>query len=623
MIKSKVVAASICLMICSLLWANSLYGDVTSEGKILLAENKKAAFTIVLPETPSTTQKFAGSELKEYLKKISSADFSISSDQHVKNKGIFIETGEGQNEEGYTITVREDNIILSGNSDRATLYAVYDFLNRLGCQWIAPDFTFYNGAAEYIPKKTTLYYKTLGHVDEQPRFTYRKLDVDQGRSHNAKNLKKIIDWMPKLRFNTLQVPLDYRGNGKVKWTNWREGLTPELEKRGLILEVGGHGYENFLNAEMEKGRLFEEHPDWFGKDSNCKPNPSKDLVFNTQNPEAVQYFINNVIKYLQDNPEIDVFDLWPPDSAKWSECSEWDNYGTPAERQARFINEVNKAIKKIRPDIRLQTIAYAKTVLPPEEENLDDNIIVDFCPINQSFEKQIYDSSSSNNANYVEAIYAWKNKFQGDFGVYSYFRKYAWHSLPNVIPRYIQRDMQFYANVPIQGISTYSEPGDWATYELNHYTLGEVAWDPQVNVDSLINNFGYSRYGNVWQDVKKAYALLENTVRLYGNIPFTELKSENKINQALQRIQKQIDELDKLSVDAKIFENIKKLKLMLKYAYLDLQIQKLKAADNEPKILHEKVETLVNFLEENDNEGLFLLTDNDNMPRFMRYYGFD
>jgi hypothetical protein len=619
----KVKLINSVLMLWAVLLVSNTFGYTSPTQKVLLAKNERAFYTIVLSSNPTPTQKFAGAELKKYLQRISHADFTISSNQEIKGEAIFLKKSDGQ-EEGYSISIRDKDIVLAGNSDRSVLYAVYDFLHRLGCRWIAPEFSFYNGEAEHIPDKPALFYEASEDVYEQPVFTYRKLDVDQGRSHNVENLKKLINWMPKLRFNTLQIPLDYRGNGNVQWEKWSEELTPELEKRGLMIEVGGHGYENFLNANMEDGQLFNKHPEWFGKDSTCQPSPSKHLVFNTRNSEAVQYFIQNVINYLQEHPEIDIFDFWPPDVARWSECPEWENFGPPADRQAKLVNEVLSEVRKIRPDLRLQIIAYAKALLPPEEVNLDKDILVDFCPIDQNFEKQIYDSSSVNNSNYLKAIHSWRTKFKGEIGIYSYYRKYAWRSLPNVIPYYIQGDLQFYAGISLQGISIYSEPADWGTYELNHYILGKVAWNPQADLGSLMNNFAKVRYGTFWKSAKDAYESLENTVRNYGSIPFTDLKSQEKIEQSLQRVHQQLSELEELkelSDDEIVSANISRLLLMLKYAYLDLQIQKDRALDDvTDEIIYEKVEKLVSFLENNHNKGMFLLSDQNNLARYINHY---
>ena len=147
--------------------------------------------------------------------------------------------------------------------------------------------------------------------------------------------------MPKARFNTLMVPMDYGGRGRVRWDAWRDALVPELERRDLIVEVGGHGYQNFLGPEMEEGALFERRPEWFGRDSSCRPSRAERLVFDSENADAVAYLLRNVVDYVAARPELDIFDFWPPDGARWAECAEWVARGTPADRQARLVVAVD------------------------------------------------------------------------------------------------------------------------------------------------------------------------------------------------------------------------------------------------------------------------------------------
>jgi len=247
--------------------------------------------------------------------------------------------------ESYSIGVTGQRILLNAGSDRALLYAVYDLLSRLGCCWFAPEFSFYKGVAEYVPHQPLLYYRSSGMVDQRPVFTYRKLDVEEGQTHNIENLKQLINWMPKLRFNTLMIPINYQGAGRVKWDKWRDELTPELKKRGLMIEVGGHGYQNYMNAGMDNGALFSQHPDWFGKNKDCKPDKAEYMVFNTFNNDAVHYFTNSILNYLKQHSEIDIFDLWPPDGAHWADCPEWQKWASPEDRQAQLLARVDSAVK--------------------------------------------------------------------------------------------------------------------------------------------------------------------------------------------------------------------------------------------------------------------------------------
>ena len=324
---------------------------------------------------------------------------------------------------------------------------------------------------------------------------FRKLYVEEGHSHTPENLAQLVEWMPKVGFNTLVVPADYQGKGKVKWDTFRERVTPECQEAWITIEVGGHGYQNFLNASMEDGKLFEQHPEWFGQDASGKRSNNPSHVFCSSNPQAVDYLIKNFIAYVKDRPEIQIYDFWPPDGAKWCDCEECKKLGAPADREAILVGEVQKRVKEVRPDLRLEFIAYQLAITPPEHAKVDKSILVDFCPINQQFDHPINDPAAEKNANYADALVAWRKAFDGDISIYSYYRKYAWDSLPVMIPHYMQKDLQWYAGVPVQGISSYSEPADWGTYELNHYVLAVLGADPNADVDAVIKKFCDARYG--------------------------------------------------------------------------------------------------------------------------------
>jgi hypothetical protein len=429
--------------------------------------------------------------------------------------------------------------------------------------------------------------------------------------------------MPKARYNTLQVPLDYGGGGRVRWDNWRQALTPELDRRGLDIEVGGHGYQNFLNPEMEGGKLFERHPDWFGKDAQCRPSRAEHLVFDTSNPDAVAYLIANVIRYVKAHPEIDILDFWPPDGARWAECKEMEKLGTPQDRQARLVNQVAAALREVRPGLRLEMIAYAHAKLPPETVRLDPSVLVDFCPIGQNFDVPIDDPAGSNNALYVDAIRAWRRDFDGDIGLYSYYRKYAWRSLPVQIPHYMQQDMKWYSGVPLQGISTYSEPADSYTYELNHYTLGHLAWDLAVDVDSLIADYAAARYGTAGEAARAALATLEDDFRLRGSIPYSAADTPEQIAAARAELGVRAAALSTARTSGTLTAaeraNLDRLVLMLGFAGRDLRIREARARGAKDDAVAPMVRELVDFLTANGDRGVFLTRRGD-LARYTRLY---
>ncbi len=319
------------------------------------------------------------------------------------------------------------NVCFIGMTGRSTLYAVYQFLDSAGCSFLAPQFSHYKGSAEVVPHSPDI---SLVHdLHSSPSLSFRKLYVEEGHSHTTNNLKQMVEWMPKVGYNTLVIPTNYQGQGKVKWDNWRDALTPELQKRGITIEVGGHGYQNFLNADMEDGHLFDQHPEYFGEDASGQRHREPQRVFCTSNTQAVDYLTRNFLTYLKDRPEIQIYDFWPPDVAHWCECDKCRALGTPSDRQAILVAHIKREAAKACPNVRLEVLAYHTSITPPEHERIDKSILLDYCPINQQFDFAIDDPTAKINADYAQHLLEWRKAFDGDISIYSYYRKYAWDSL--------------------------------------------------------------------------------------------------------------------------------------------------------------------------------------------------
>src|SRR5205807_2074037 len=120
---------------------------------------------IVSPKNASATESFAAEELQRYLREMSGADAKIVHDPPDSTDWLIVANNDkvrppflpdnfppSRQDDGYSITGAANAIVLSGKTDRATLHAVYAFLDSVGCRFLAPQLDHYRGSAEAIPK---------------------------------------------------------------------------------------------------------------------------------------------------------------------------------------------------------------------------------------------------------------------------------------------------------------------------------------------------------------------------------------------------------------------------------------------------------------------------------------
>ncbi len=369
-------------------------------------------------------------------------------------------SAETMSKDSFVIAVDEETVVLASCSGRGLLYAVYTLLEDLGACFIAPKFPFYEGAAEFIPLLSRVVLRP-GLSVYAPSFELRKLRVEEGWSHTTDYLVAIIDWMGKNRFNVLCVPTDYQGLGVTCWDDFREELMTHLECRGIMLESGGHGYQSFLPYS----RYGTSHPRWF---SGTEPRD----VFRVTERGALELYVRNVAEYLEQRPEIRIFEAWPPDYARWPE-PDLKILGSPENIQATVANALLKELRARRLAVAVDVLAYYNAKRPPSVP-LDSSVWVEYAPFHRDFSVSI---GAPGNRDVARVLEEWRSSSpERRVCIYSYYVKYAWHSLPILVHPVMADDLAWYRGLGISGVGHFSEPGNWITYELTHWLLGRLMW---------------------------------------------------------------------------------------------------------------------------------------------------
>lgn len=481
---------AVCLAMC-------LVGTPATAESLKLAESGKSNYVILTGDKPGTVDVFAARELQKYLEKMTGAKLPI---QTYAGKSPFIAVGEccgldvpsrWEGDDGYRIRSVGSNIALKGAIPRGTLYAVYDFLERLGCWWFSPDAEGMKGHSEYVPSRPTL---TIPAMDvlEQPLMKYRKRDP--GGYYGPSSWDLIFDFTAKSRANTIALHTEvYEGS--------RDQIKRELEKRGMRLEIGKHG---IMPELLSQKKYFAAHPEWFGMIDGKRTDDGR-VVFETTNPEAVATFASNLVAYLKTRPEVDAFQIWPPDGCKWSQSPESLAAGPPSELMALLVQQATKAVKAAGLRTRIMTIAYQQIIEPPKNMAFDKDNMVDFCPITRDYSMPLDDKRSAENVRLNKALLGWTKNFPGEVVHYSYYSKGSWSSLPVAEPEQVASDVKYWRKVGEVGTDIYCSPRDWLAREVHHLAFARASWDPNFDVAKWYDEYLAMRFGAAADAMKRYY----------------------------------------------------------------------------------------------------------------------
>jgi hypothetical protein len=216
--------------------------------------NRGQAWPILLAAEAHPTARLAAEELQVYLRRISDRIAPIADGLPDPAMPCVEMLCEESASDGFVREVRADRIRLIGRSPRGLLNAVYDLLEELGCRWYYPGVQ-----GERVPRQMNVVLP-LGIKDEEPFLPGRILIL--GHDQYLKNVLEWIEWASRNRFTGLFFhpwpPRSWGGRYEKLWRQMSVEATPELQRRSMSIEYGGH-----LLAGLLPRRLFWRHRERF------------------------------------------------------------------------------------------------------------------------------------------------------------------------------------------------------------------------------------------------------------------------------------------------------------------------------------------------------------------------
>lgn len=481
-----------------------------------LTINGKANSCVILPDNPTKREIFAADELIYYIEKISGAYLPKKS--QFKNRIII--GGPSKNKvaseiispeefskkvtgpEGFIIKICDNDILLagsenSGDFERGTIYAVYEFLELfLGCSLAS----FSNSAieaGEFIPSITDIEVGKAVYIKEKADLSYRtaivQYDVWVGNPNHPLN-DRFISWLAKNRYNRI---LTWSG---VYEGFKKNGMLDEAEKRGIMFSVGHHEAINML-LPPEGNEYFDEHyakthPEYYklledGKRYEVKDGDFKgQLVLCMRNTELINTISDNIVKWSYENPQADVICLWPHDGChEQCTCDKCSKYSKSA-NYAYFVDEIANRVIKEKPELKIDKIAYMD-LLECDVENISSSVIVDEAVWFDTGLRRVGkpDGTCLSNTKYEEVLLKWKNAgaevVYYDYLMGIYGCRQRWMPASDEMQEISKR----LCKIGISGLGTQLEAFNMWNHIFNFYSYARGAYDISLSFDDKLKRF--------------------------------------------------------------------------------------------------------------------------------------
>lgn len=442
---------------------------------MLLVSNKQPFFDIVIAADASACVRYAAEELQRYVDRISMCYVPIRIDEPTPGRSalligdspmrrkLFPATAKLKLEgEQYVLQTRRGNLLALGGTDRGTLYAVYDLLERLGVRWWTPE-------DETVPARNVL---------EAPELDVR---VDPPLIYRATWYRNAMDadWQARMRLNA--------GTMQPVYLRDRHG---GMER--FAADATAHTYQGLVPTE----EYFDSHPEYFSMVNGQRLRHHNQLC--PTHPDVARIAADTARQWLDATPGCRIVSVTQNDWRNWCTCPTCaamiEREGAPSGPMLHLANEVARLLEHTHPHALVDTFAYSWSEEPPRHLKAHPSVLVRIAPIGNCNGHPIRTCPA--NERYRRALGRWSTIARHLF-VWHYVTDF-FHYLtpfPNLPP--LADDLRLYLDHGVKGMFMQGDGtslgGDLA--ELKTYLIARLMWNPKLDAQEVRAEFlgGYYR----------------------------------------------------------------------------------------------------------------------------------
>jgi len=497
-----------CVLLCTFLLPTVLTATRCSAGPtgMTVFDNGRAGVSIVLPVAATDAEKDAAGELKRFLDRASGASFRIVTEDQA-DTGLFVGRTKlardwrlpptpptPQQDEGFTIEVRSDKkqAVIVGTIDMATKFAVYNFLDRfVGVRWFLPGRLF-----EVVPKHERLTLVDC-RMEELPVLSGRKMGSAIGTQRSADEADP--------QFGTPFVDYSDRKGVRID-TSRRDSIAARWGVRNLQ-SVDGRLSDTFHGHHMARiftPYYFQDHKQYYPKRYRIEgagaPHGGSAAGWQpcTSDPGVLQVALDWGRDFYKNNPQHWAwFSLGINDGGGWCNCDpcraldeprgSYRGFAIRTDRYLKFVAQVASVMLEEFPDRKICLLLYSTLFVPPATmDKLPPNVVGVITR----------DSFQYHDPEYLAEDLAhdkrWLEVLNGNLYRYDYF---GFGSLtPRYYPHRLAEDIRRMRDIGVQGVLA-EDITVWPMVGPSYYVASKLWWNPDRDVDKLINEFHATLFG--------------------------------------------------------------------------------------------------------------------------------
>jgi hypothetical protein len=260
---------------------------------------------------------------------------------------------------------------------------------------------------------------------------------------------------------------------------------------------------------------FAEHPEYYALVNGERiPGSPHEGQLCTTNPEVVRLFAEAVMRVMEEEPDT-IIAVSPNDNDDFCECAECQALGkrlggNMTDRLVFFLNQVAALTRERYPQRKMTFLAYSIYTEPPIKVRPDPLLVPQIARIGRYF----YGISEE----HLSRLIAGWCALSETISTYEYVGHWSWYGL---LPtwREFARDLRIYRRLGVDIVCSETHP-HWATQGLNLWMAQVLAWDCDLGVDDLIDDYCTGMFHAAAPAMIAFYNVLEDdTWRLHVGSP--------------------------------------------------------------------------------------------------------